>query len=136
MERRRTVMIMAQSMGLDRKETMQFMESRGFKVNERTYHRLKREISETTIKRIHEIAAHMRERHLERIDQLDVIQSELWQNYHLAEKMSDKISILRQLTELQVYISAYDDATRNIMELAQKQGIENEKNSTLPVISK
>ena len=123
-------------MGLDRKETMQFMEAKGFKMNERTYHRLKREISETTIKRIHEIAAHMRERHLERIDQLDVIQSELWQNYHLAEKMSDKISILRQLTELQVYISAYDDATRNIMELAQKQGIENEKNSTLPVISK
>lgn len=115
---------------ISEKESLSYLNDRGYKISPAEFYRLKNEIKSNTQERLNLIASsEYLEQHIERIDMLKTIQKEMWSNYHLEKNPSKKASILMQLAELQTYLSSYYDSTRYVLQQAiikkRKQTIEN-----------
>jgi hypothetical protein len=69
--------------------------------------------------------------HIQRIDTLKTIESELWNNYHAETMPTKKSNILMQIAELQQLLVAFYDSTQYIMTQAArtKKTIKQEVNS-------
>ncbi len=63
------------------------------------------------------------DQHLERIDQLELINKEMWSLYRKEKDTFKKAQILEKIAELQTYISPYYEASKWIME----ESIKNDK---------
>lgn len=69
-------------MRLSEKESMQYLSYRGFKVSVQHFYRLKKSIQQSRFDRLNLIAkSQFVDQHLERIDQLELINSEYWKLY-------------------------------------------------------
>lgn len=117
-------------LNLSEKQALQYLDDRGYKISPAEFYRIKNEIKSNTQERLNLIASEeYMSQHIERIDMLKTIQTELWSNYHLEKNPSKKASILMQLAELQTYLSSYYDSTRYVLQQAiikkKKQTIEN-----------
>ena len=53
--------------------------------------------------------------HIERIDQLELIQHELWKLYEMEEEPRHKAAILEKIANVQPFLSAYYEATKMVM---------------------
>ncbi|MGI0034127.1 MAG: hypothetical protein ACRD97_12780 [Nitrososphaeraceae archaeon] len=72
---------------------------------------------------------------MERIDQLELINSEMWIQYRREKDPFKQVLILEKIAELQTYISPYYDASRYILEKSiTKQENETKKNNSLPSV--
>ena len=116
-------------LNLSEKQALQYLDDRGYKISPAEFYRIKNEIKSNTQERLNLIASEeYMSQHIERIDMLKTIQTELWSNYHLEKNPSKKASILMQLAELQTYLSSYYDSTRYVLQQAiikkRKQTIE------------
>ena len=58
---------------------------------------------------------------MEWIDDLEKIKKEMWRNYHTESKPYIRVKILKEIKELQPYISAYRESTQSILEGTVKQ---------------
>jgi hypothetical protein len=110
-------------MRLSEKESMQYLHDKGFKISRDSFYRLKRNIQQSRFERLNLIAkSQFVDQHLERIDQLELINQEMWSLYRKEKDNFKKALILEKIAELQTYISPYYDASRYVME----QSIKNE----------
>lgn len=119
-------------MKFSEKESMQFLSDKGFNISVPQFYRLKRRIQESRFERLSLIAKQgFVDQHLERIDQLEIINKEYWKLYNETKDTFKKALILEKIAELQTYISPYYDASRYVME----QSIKNEakENNSIPV---
>ena len=85
-------------------------------MSERTWRRIKAGLKRNELKRLHFIAAiGFESQHLERIDNCELISKLMWENYHLCKNPKDKVIILKEIKELQPYISTYYEATKEVI---------------------
>lgn len=116
-----SLVIYCSCMRLKLKEALRYLKDKGHSIGEATYYRIKKEIEASTRERLNLVASNeFLAQHLERIDILKMIQSELIENYKKETNPSKKANILMQLAELQQYLSSYFDSTRYVMEQAAK----------------
>jgi hypothetical protein len=123
-------------MRLSEKESIQYLKDRGFEISVPYYYRLKKNIQQSRFDRLNLIAkSQFVDQHLERIDQLELINQEMWSLYRNEKDNFKKVLILKKIAELQTYISPYYDASRYVMEksITANQN-ETEKNSTIPTV--
>ena len=117
-------------MKFSEKESMQYLADKGFKISVPQFYVLKRKIKASRFDRLSLIAKQgFVDQHLERIDQLELINKEYWKLYNTEKDNFKKVLILEKIAELQTYISPYYDASRYVME----QSIKNETKENNPI---
>lgn len=85
-------------MRLSEKESMQYLHDKGFKISRDSFYRLKRNIQKSRFDRLSIIAkSQFVDQHLERIDQLELINSEYWKLYRETKDTFKKTLILKKL---------------------------------------
>jgi len=118
---REVLVVATKVMHFSEKEAMAYLAAHNINISVPTYYRTLGRISAETQKRLFDICKNMKELHLERIDELRTIKKEMWLNYHKEKNPSKKVVILREIKEMQPYLSAYDEATQSILEESVKQ---------------
>jgi len=105
------------AMALNETESLQYLESQGFKISARYLYKLKNKVKQNRNSRLALIAkSEFRDQHIQRLEQLEVIQKEYWKLYRAEKKVINKASILEKIVQVQQYISSYYDASRYVME--------------------
>jgi hypothetical protein len=108
-------------MRMSEKEALDFLEQKGFQISSRTYYRLKEEIKESTHQRLNLIASsEFMSQHLDRIQTLQTINHEMWDNYAMCKDPFKRVQILEKIEENQDYLSSYYDSTRWVLEQGVK----------------
>ncbi len=101
-----------------------------YSISRESYYRYKRKIKDSRFERLSIIAKQgFVDQHLERIDQLKLINQEYWKLYRQEKDNFKKAQILEKIADLQTYISPYYDASRYVME----QSIKNEQKKDSPL---
>ena len=103
-------------MRLSEKEALAYMEEHYHKISREKYYRILGRVSSETRKRLFEICKNFKERHMQRIDELETIRRKLWEVFRSTEDENVKLRALKQLTDIQPYISAYDESTAGVIE--------------------
>jgi hypothetical protein len=117
-------------MKLSEKECLEYLSSRGFDISIQYYHKLKKQIKESRFDRLALIAKHgFVDSHLERIDQLELVNQEMWKCYRQGDYKA--MDALLKIAELQTYISPYMEASKWIMEESIKDDKQQKKDSTV-----
>jgi len=89
----------------------------GYPMGRTTLWRHKRKIKQLTFQRLSLIAQQgFQDQHIERIDNLEYIHKLMWKEYHLCTSAYQRAQILKDIRDMQPYLSAYYDATRDVME--------------------
>jgi hypothetical protein len=130
------------AMGLSEKDSMQYLSDRGFNISIPQFYILKRKIKQSRFDCLSLIAKEgFIDQHLERIDQLELINKEYnkeyWKLYNAEKDNFKKALILEKIAELQTYTSPYYDASRYVMEQsikANQNQNETEKSRSLSVL--
>ena len=121
-------------MRLSEKESLEYLHDKGFKISRDSYYRLKRNLQKSRFDRLNLIAkSQFVDQHLERIDQLELVNQEMWKLYKNEVNNFKKVLILEKIAELQTYISPYYDASRYILEKSVTKD-ETEKDNTVPAV--
>ena len=103
------------------KESLNYLRNKGFKISAATFYRLKKEIQESTRERLNLIAnTEYLQQHIDRLNNLNTIHNELWEQYKRETNPTKKANILMQIAEMQIYLSSYYDSTRYVMEQGAK----------------
>ena len=116
---RQQAVVETMRMRLTERQAMAYLASDaiGFPMSERTLYREKRKLNNLKFQRLALIAASgFQDQHVERIDNLEMIQKLMWQNYHQCTNAYQRVIILEKIKEMQPYLSTYYDATREVME--------------------
>jgi hypothetical protein len=115
-ERQRAV-VATMRMRLTRAQAVAYLRGEGYQMSSTTLGRIKSWLRRTQLQRLHYIASFgFEEQHLTRIDMCEHIEQLMWQNYHLCKDPAKKVGILKEIKELQPYISTYYDTTKAVME--------------------
>jgi hypothetical protein len=109
-------------LNISEKESLQYLEDRGYKISHTEFYRVKNQVKESTPERLNLIASkEFLTQHMERIDTLRTILKEMWANYHLERNPLKRVQILEKIEENQLYISSYYDSTRYVMQQAAQK---------------
>jgi hypothetical protein len=121
-ERVKPFIIQAMAMNLSEEESLAYLKDRGFKISWQYFYRLKKRIKESRFARLSLIAkTQFVDQHLERIDQLELVNQEMWKCYR--NKDYKAMDALIKIAELQTYISPFYEASKWVME----ESIKNDK---------
>jgi len=121
-ERVKPYIIQAMAMNLSEEESLAYLKDRGFKISWQYFYRLKKRIKESRFDRLALIAkSQFVDQHLERIDQLELVNQEMWKCYR--NKDYKAMDALIKIAELQTYISPFYEASKWVME----ESIKNDK---------
>jgi hypothetical protein len=121
-------------MRLSEKESLSYLKDNGFEISANHFYRLKRQIQESRFDRLSLIAKQgFVDQHLERIDQLELVNQEMWKLYNKEKNTFKQVLILEKIAELQTYISPYYDASRYILEKSVTKD-ETEKDKPLSTV--
>ena len=108
------------TMRLDLTNSLDYLKHVGFPMGRRTYYRHKKQIEDMKLERMRFIArVAYEEQHLDRVDRMELIESQMWINYWKEEDRYKKVKILAEIVNIQPYISSYYEATKDLLE-AQK----------------
>jgi len=122
-------------MKLSEKESIEYLSSKGYTISHDTYYRYKRKIKQSRFDRLVLIAkGGFVDQHLERIDQLETINQEMWKLYNEERNTFKKVLILEKIAELQTYVSPYYDASRYVMEKSIQDGRQQEKDKPISAV--
>jgi hypothetical protein len=128
-ERIKPFIIQCIAMRLSEEESIEYLKGRGFKISSQYFYKLKKQIKESRFDRLALIGkTKFVDQHLERIDQLELVNQEMWKCYR--EKDYKGMDALLKIAELQTYISPYYDASRYVMEKSIKD--EQKKDNSIP----
>jgi len=108
-------------MRFSEKEALEYLKTHHHEITRATYYRILGHVESETRTRLFEICKTMKEQHLERIDEIDKIKKEMWVQYYREKEPLPKVRILKEIKELQPYVSAYCEATQAILEDSVKQ---------------
>jgi hypothetical protein len=108
------------TMKLTLSQSLEYMKHEGHKMSKRTYYRKKKEVQDMKLERMRFIAkVAYEEQHLERIDRMELIENQMWVNYHHEKDPLKKVRILAEIVSIQPYISSYYEATKDLLERAE-----------------
>ena len=108
------------TMRLDLTNALDYVKHVGFPMKRRTYYRHKKKIEDMKLERMRFIArVAYEEQHLDRVDRMELIESQMWINYWKEQDRYKKVKILAEIVNIQPYISSYYEATKDLLE-AQK----------------
>lgn len=94
-------------MRLSEKQSLDYLKDNGYKISRPYFYELKKEVQESTQKRLHLIASkEYLEQHVERIETLKAINNEMWDNYRKEKDPTKRVQILKQIAELGLYLSS------------------------------
>jgi DNA repair ATPase RecN len=128
----RPFIIQTMVMKLSESESLQYLDDKGFKISRDSFYRVKRSIQQSRFDRLNLIAkTQFVDQHLERIDQLELINSEYWKLDRDTKDTFKKALILEKIAELQTYISPFYDASMYVMQKQVQSKHETEKDSTI-----
>jgi hypothetical protein len=114
-------------MGFSESGSLEYLKTKGYDISHDTFYRHKRKIKQSRFDRLSLIAKEgFVDQHLERIDQLELINQEYWKLYNAEKNNMNKALILEKIAELQTYISPFYDASRYVMEQSIKSNSNNE----------
>jgi len=100
------------TMKLDTERSLQYLKEHGYEMSRRKFFRQKKQIETLKLKRLYHIAKiGFEEQHLERIDQLKLIQRLMWENYDKCVSPYQRTKILESIVSIQPYLSSYYEAT-------------------------
>ena len=122
---------------ISEKDSLSYLQDRGFTISRAEFYRLKNEVKESTNERLNLIASkEFLTQHMERIDTLRTILKEMWVNYHNEKNPFKKVQILEKIEENQVYLSSYYDSTRYVLEQNMKlnPNPNEQKNNSIPAL--
>ena len=108
--------IMAQDITSSENDALQYLKEHGYEMHRATYYRTLARIDVESGKRLYEIAKYQKERHRARIDKLEVIEKLMWKNYNKCDDSAKWVRILKEIREMQVYLSAFDQGTAGVIE--------------------
>jgi hypothetical protein len=131
----RPLIIQTMIMKLSQKESLAYLKDKGIEISVPYYYRLKKNIQTSRFDRLNLIAkTQFVDQHLERIDQLELINSEYWKLYRETKDTFKKTLILEKIAELQTYISPFYDASMYVMQKQVESKHETEKDNPLPPV--
>jgi hypothetical protein len=103
-------------MRLSRARALAYMQQEGFPISDATLGRIKGKVKKLTLERLHHIAAiGFEDQHLSRIDNLENIERLMWKDYFDERSAYKRVLILKEIKELQPYISEYYEATKSVI---------------------
>lgn len=104
-------------MRLTIQQSLEYMKDVGFQMSQATYSRIKCKLQNDKLKRLYNIAKYgFQDQHLERVEQLELIQKLMWDDYHKCVDPFKRTCILEKIANIQPYLSAYYEATKDVME--------------------
>ena len=113
-------------MRLTIRQSLDYMKDAGYEVSQSTYSRMKNKLQSKKLERLYSIAKYgFQDQHLERIDQLELIQRLMWQDYKECKDAFKRSCILEKIANIQPYLSSYYEATKDIIEHKENQKEEN-----------
>jgi len=99
-------------------QSLAYMKMEGFPMSQATFSRMKATLKRNEDKRLWRIVAiGFKPQHLKRLDTLENLEKLMWENYYLEKNHHKKVMILKEIKELQPYISTYYDITRKVLEV-------------------
>src|SRR4030095_15005326 len=102
-------------MRLPYQQALLYLQEVGCPMKQSTYYHHRKKLEDKKLERLDFIARiGYEDQHLERIDQLELIQELMWQNYHLCKNHFQKTLILEKIANVQPYLSSYYDATKQL----------------------
>jgi len=115
-------------MRLTIEQSLDYMKDAGYEVSQATYCRMKNKLQSQKLQRLYNIAKYgFTDAHLERIEQLELIQKLMWNDYNQCQDAFKRACILEKIASIQPYLSAYYEATKDIIALKKrKKKLENE----------
>ncbi len=117
-------------MRLSEKQSLAYLEGTGHAMKRAMFYRHKRELNSQKLERLHFIAKMgFEDQHLDRIDTCELIARLHWQNFLLEKSPFKKSMILKEIKELQPYISTYYEATKDVIQKPAGQD-----NTSLPEV--
>ena len=97
-------------------KSLEYLKEHGFEMSRRNYFRHKKTAQGLKLKRLyHIVKIGFEEQHLERIDQLKLIQELMWKNYDKCKDPFQRSKILRGIAYVQLLLSTYYDATHKVV---------------------
>jgi len=105
-------------MKIPEKQALAYLDEMGYKASGATLYRDKVKVKNMATKRLSALVKiGYQEQHLARIDNLEIIERELWQCYRKCpeDKQEAKANILEKIANLQPFISAYYDSSRDVI---------------------
>jgi hypothetical protein len=101
--------------------SLEYLKDHGHEMSQRNYFLHKKKINSLKLKRLFYIAKiGFEEQHLERIDQLKLIQQLMGKNYDECKDAYQRSKILRMIGDVQPLLSAYYDATHAVVSHAHE----------------
>ncbi len=107
--------IIAQATSSSENEALQYLKEHGYEMHRATYYRTLARIDVESGKRLYEIAKNQKKRHRARIDKLEAIEKLMWENYKECDDPAKRVRILKEIREMQVYLSAFDQGTAGVI---------------------
>lgn len=101
-------------MRLTEKESLDYFKEQGYQISCRQFYRIKKNIKESRFERLSEIAKGFIDHHLQRMDTLELVNSEMWRKYRAGDYKA--LDALSKIAEAQPLISNYYDATKLVVE--------------------
>lgn len=103
-------------MRLTTDKALLYLKEAGYEMSARSWRREKQKLNDSKLQRLHFIAKiGFEDQHLERIDQLELIQRLMWDEYDKEESPFKRASILEKIANIQPYLSNYYDLTREVI---------------------
>jgi len=106
-------------------EAVTYLKVKGYEMSRFKYHTILGEIDAMAMGRLFEIAREFPRHHLERIETLKCVEKELWRTYHSVAP-ENRMPILKEIKEIQPYLSTYIEATAKVMSMSKSMESENE----------
>lgn len=117
--------IATEVMDLKEPYALAYMKSEGHGMSRATYYREKGKLEASINKRLFEVAQKgFVMQHMQRIDQLEHIEREYWENYITLKGRKQEYSackILEMIANLQPLLSSYYEATKEVMETGAEE---------------
>ena len=113
---RQKAVIETMKMRLTEKEALKYLRDSGFEMSDTTWYREKNKLEKMKLERLYHIAKYrFDEQHLERVDTCETIQKMMWRNVYEEKDPYKRNQILKDILNIQPYISSIYEATIYVM---------------------
>jgi hypothetical protein len=103
-------------MKLTIKQSLSYLKEHGIEISQSSYCRIKRKLEHEKLRRLYSIGKYFERSHIDRIEKLRLIESLMWKDVHECNDPFKKAKIKQMIASIQPYLSAYEEATKDIIE--------------------
>ena len=115
-------------MRLSTEHALQYMKDNGLSISRATYFRHKKKLEEKKLERLYYMTnLGFEYQCLDRIDGLELIEKKMWEEYNKEKDPFKRVHILKDIAEIQPYLSSIYDATKYVINNKNKTDKESEE---------